>query len=143
VPDHWYPKDVKQQAKVDEFLHWQHFGLRANAAQYFLNRVIFKPVDEKRLKRHKEDLDKCLDLIEQNFLRNNSKFINGFNDITIADLIAAAELEQPIGANYDILANRPILAAYMNRVKERVNPHYDTSHQFIRKIRENIIKGKL
>jgi len=148
VPDHWYPSDLKKRARVDEFLNWQHLNLRAFGAQYFLTRVITPTLtgekyDEKRLERFKKELDKCLNQIEQIFLKNNSPFMNGAQDITIADLLAVAELEQPMGANYDILANRPILAAYMKRVSERLNPHYDFAHQYIRKIRQNIIKGKL
>jgi len=144
VPDHWYPADIKKQARVDEFLSWQHMNLRAHGAQYFLTRVLFpKPVNEAKLQRHKDDLDRCLDDIERVFLRNNSKFINGLDDISIADLFAVAEMEQPMGANYDVLANRPILTAYVNRVRGRLQPHYDFAHQFIRKVREGVIKGKL
>jgi len=144
VDDHWYPKDIQKQARVDEYMNWQHLNLRAFGAQYFMTRVLGgKPVDEKRLQRFKTDLDKCLDQIEQIFLRN-SPFINGANDISIADLLAVAEIEQPIGANYDVLANRPILTAYMKRVRDRLSPPlYDNAHVFIRKVRENIIKGKL
>lgn len=24
LPDHWYPKDAKQRAKIDEYLDWHH-----------------------------------------------------------------------------------------------------------------------
>ena len=26
IADHWYPKDVQGQARVDEYLEWQHQG---------------------------------------------------------------------------------------------------------------------
>lgn len=39
VPDHWYPKDSLEQAKVDEFLEWQHLGLRMHLSSYFLSAV--------------------------------------------------------------------------------------------------------
>jgi len=147
VPDHWYPSDAKRQAKMDEYLNWQHLGLRARAAQYFLYKVLLprlkgQPVDEKKLSQLKADLDKTLDHIEKVFLRD-SPFVNGFNDVSIADLLTVAELEQPLAANYDFLTNRPVLAAYMKRVQDRLNPHYDFAHQYIRKIRESVIKGKL
>lgn len=34
VLDHWYPKNIKAQSKVDEFLEWHHIGLRAPLAMY-------------------------------------------------------------------------------------------------------------
>lgn len=42
VPDHWYPKDSKQQAKVDEYLEWQHLDTRLNCSMYFQHKVSLK-----------------------------------------------------------------------------------------------------
>lgn len=28
IPDKWYPKDSKKQARVDEYLEWQHNNTR-------------------------------------------------------------------------------------------------------------------
>lgn len=44
---------------------------------------------------HTEAFEKCLDQMANIYLAN-SPFLNGFNDITFADLMAVAELEQPI-----------------------------------------------
>lgn len=38
-PDHWYPKDSKKQARVDEYLEWQHTNTRAMCALYFQVKV--------------------------------------------------------------------------------------------------------
>ena len=35
VPDHWYPKDLMGEQKVNEYLHWQHLATRLNCAMYF------------------------------------------------------------------------------------------------------------
>ena len=32
---------------------------------------------------------------------------------------------------YDVRKGRPILAEYMNRVKEDLNPHYDDVHKIV------------
>lgn len=40
LPDFWYPKDSKQQARVDEYLEWQHNNTRAFCASYFMLKVI-------------------------------------------------------------------------------------------------------
>lgn len=39
IPDHWYPSDIKKQARIDEYMNWQHLNLRAQGSQYFLTRV--------------------------------------------------------------------------------------------------------
>ena len=39
VPEHWYPKDIKIQAKVDQYMEWQHINTRASCAMYFQHKV--------------------------------------------------------------------------------------------------------
>jgi len=39
VDDHWYPSDSKEQAKVDEYLEWQHLNTRLHCSAYFLAKV--------------------------------------------------------------------------------------------------------
>ena len=39
VPDNWYPKDSKKQAKVDEYVEWQHANTRLNMAMFFQHKV--------------------------------------------------------------------------------------------------------
>ena len=40
-PDHWYPKDAKKRALVDQYLDWHHTNLRAGSYQQFRKRFIF------------------------------------------------------------------------------------------------------
>ncbi len=39
-PDHWYPKDPRKRAKVDEYLDWHHNGLRLGAGGYFFRKYV-------------------------------------------------------------------------------------------------------
>ena len=39
LPDHWYPSDMKQQAKIDEYLHWHGSNLRMGAGWYLGTKV--------------------------------------------------------------------------------------------------------
>ena len=39
LPDHWYPSDLKQRAKIDEYLNWHGTGLRVGCAWYLFNKV--------------------------------------------------------------------------------------------------------
>lgn len=42
VADHWYPKDYKKQARIDEYLEWQHNNTRAHCTEYFRNKVTMR-----------------------------------------------------------------------------------------------------
>ena len=37
--DHWYPKERRQRALVDEYLGWQHTGLRKHGVALFIEQV--------------------------------------------------------------------------------------------------------
>lgn len=40
IAEHWYPRaDAQSQARVDEFLNWQHLGVRKPCIDVFLNVV--------------------------------------------------------------------------------------------------------
>jgi len=44
MAEHWYPRaDAHTQARVDEFLHWQHLCVRKPTIEVFLN-VVSKTV---------------------------------------------------------------------------------------------------
>lgn len=40
TPDHWYPRDTVQRAKVDEFLSWHQTNTRMHAGGLFFQTVI-------------------------------------------------------------------------------------------------------
>jgi len=145
VADHWYPKDSQLRAKVDEVLEWQHLNLRAGGAMYFQTKVVQplltgKPVNEKWLKQHANKLEESLEHIETIFLKNRP-FLNG-NDISIADVLAVCEIEQPKACGYDVNGNRTNLPKWLENVREKLQPHYDEVHKFIFGIKQRI-KAKL
>lgn len=39
ISSNWYPNDPKAQAKVDEYLEWQHLNTRLNCAMFFQHKV--------------------------------------------------------------------------------------------------------
>lgn len=39
LPDHWYPADVHQRARVDEYLSWHSSNLRIGAAELIFSKV--------------------------------------------------------------------------------------------------------
>ena len=77
VADHWYPKDSQAQARVDEYLEWQHLGTRMNCAGYFIARWLMpmttKKFDEKAVAKAEKNMVGCLDDFERVWLRNGEK----------------------------------------------------------------------
>lgn len=39
VAGHWYPADLQLQARVNEYLSWQHMNLRSHGSKVFLLKV--------------------------------------------------------------------------------------------------------
>ncbi|XP_055585618.1 glutathione S-transferase theta-3-like [Uranotaenia lowii] len=147
-PDHWYPAETEKRARIDEYLEWQHHNTRAVCAIYFQYmwlrpRMMGAKVNPERAEEHKAKMESCLDFIEQEYLGGGSKYLTG-NDITVADLMAACEIEQPKMAGFDPCAGRPNLTAWMARVRDETNPYYDEAHKLVYKITPNSVpKPKL
>ena len=140
VDDHWYPKDPLLQSKVDSYLAWQHFNTRYNCALYFqvswlIPTMTQKPINTKKQEEFLSKMENTLKEIEQIWLDGGKrKYIagpNGEGALSVADIMACCELEQPSVAGYDVRKGRPILEEYMNRVKEELNPHYDDVHKVL------------
>ena len=58
LPDHWYPKDPKKRAKVDEYLEWHHNGIRLGAGGFFFRKymtpITGKPAPEESINESKQ-----------------------------------------------------------------------------------------
>ncbi|XP_072051594.1 glutathione S-transferase theta-3-like [Amphiura filiformis] len=125
--DHWYPSDLKKRAKVDELLDWQHTNIRKHGIGVFfyiklghffgLPALTPEQIDE----RYKE-LDGSMTLIEC-FLKDQ-KYLCG-DEITLADLFIANEVLQPTKCERDIYEKHPKVKAWIDRVRERLNPVWD------------------
>lgn len=131
IPDHWYPKDLRERAKVDEYLSWQHNNTRAGCAGFFLMKylqpaITLKKPSEGRIKFAKAHMETTLNLLENVWLKDE-RFL-ATDKMSFADLMAACELEQPKIADYDPFAGRPKLTNWHERVKEETNPIYNEAH---------------
>ena len=100
------------------------------------------PVDEPQLEKFWTRMNKTLDQIEQIWLANGTKKYLCGDQISVADIVAVCELEQPLMAGYDVRTNRPVLTAYMKRIQAELNPHYDDVHEKVYQIREKF-QGKI
>lgn len=97
IPEHWYPKENKLRGKINEYLEWQQSNLNVNCSMY--TELKWSGNDEKLIKDKKEVMEKDLDFIENVWLKDSGNYMVG-KKITVADLLAAADLEQPSNINF-------------------------------------------
>eukprot|EP00092_Neocalanus_flemingeri_P034310 GFUD01037313.1.p1 GENE.GFUD01037313.1~~GFUD01037313.1.p1 ORF type:complete len:239 (+),score=80.54 GFUD01037313.1:147-863(+) len=140
VADHWYPNDSKAQARVDEYLEWQHLNTRMMCAGYFLQRWLIpmttRKFDEKKVAGAKKSMEACLDDFERVWLGGGKNNYVVGDKISVADILAACEMEQPSMAGYDVTQGREVLGEYLRRVKGELNPHYDEVSDVVYKMRD-------
>jgi len=140
VADHWYPRDSRAQARVDEYLEWQHLGTRATCAGYFIERwlkpMMTKKVDEKKVAGALKAMETCLGELETVWLAGGEKRFLAGDTISIADILAATELEQPSMAGYDVTEGREVLGAYLARVRAELSPHYEEVSEVVYRMRD-------
>ncbi|XP_017486548.1 PREDICTED: glutathione S-transferase theta-1-like [Rhagoletis zephyria] len=146
IPEYLYPKYFLEQARVDEFLEWQHNTLRISCALYF--RTIWldplltgnRPTTEK-IEKLKNQMEGNLDIIENVWLAKTD-FLTG-QRLTVADIFAACEIEQTRLADYDVRIKYPKIKAWLKRVRAGCNPHYDKAHEMVYKISGTAPNAKL
>lgn len=104
VADHWYPADLRQRGAIDEYLEWQHTNTREACSYYFILKYLKprttgrEPGDDQVVGSALRQMEKTLDKLEQLWLSDatdEAGFLAGQKEISIADLLATAELEQP------------------------------------------------
>ncbi|XP_066245865.1 glutathione S-transferase theta-1 [Euwallacea similis] len=137
VSDHWYPKNSKSQAKLEEYLAWHHINTRLPCTTYTLYKwmtpiMTGNPPNEKVLAQYEGNLVKGLDQIKELWLSQGPYFLG--DQISVADIFAACEIEQLKVVNYDAFKGRPELKAWLERVRDLCNPVYDEAHAVINKI---------
>ncbi|XP_068633731.1 glutathione S-transferase theta-1-like [Battus philenor] len=138
IPASLYPRENKLQARVQEFLEWHHIGLRLHCAVYFrvkyMMPVLFgQTPNEQAINKYEKQMLDALEIFDTKWLGRGTDFIVG-NTITVADLFAACELEQPRMAGFDPKDKYPNIAVWWTKVKKHFNPHYDEAHVILNKI---------
>ncbi|XP_055909779.1 glutathione S-transferase theta-1-like [Eupeodes corollae] len=141
-----YPTDIKEQARVDEFLEWQHLTLRLGCALFFREKVLEpslsgqQPKAEK-IKKLKQTMEGNLDIFEKIWLEKGN-YLSG-DRLTAADIFAACEIEQTRGAGYDASDKYPKLKAWIGKVRKETGPHYEAAHKYLNKLVSAQAKAKL
>ncbi|KAG8192144.1 hypothetical protein JTE90_027787 [Oedothorax gibbosus] len=146
IQDNWYPKDTKSQARVDEYLEWQHLNTRLFGTMVFRERVITpmleqKPVNMDKMQFYKNGFVKALDDIENIFLKDRP-YISG-DTISVADIFCACEIEQPLMVGYNPLEDFSKVNSWMKKVRKELDPYYTEAHKVTEKMKMAIASGKL
>lgn len=140
TPDHWYPQDLQARARVDEYLAWQHTALRSSCTRVLWQKVIIpkfvgQPVPPEILASTLAELDRCLQLLEDKFLKDQA-FLAG-PQISVADLVAITELMHPVSAGCQFFKSRPKLDAWRQRVEAAVGESlFQETHAAVMKIKD-------
>lgn len=138
--DLWYPKNLDIRCKVDEYLDWQHLNTRAHGVGYFRNLVLLpalkktKP-DMQLVNLHKKELKRVQNDFSKYFL-GSKPFISG-DHISIADLLASCEFEQPIAGGFEFSET---ILNFIDRVRAEVGPDYDKIHASIRETAKQMMQ---
>ncbi|XP_022524152.2 glutathione S-transferase theta-2 [Astyanax mexicanus] len=137
VAEHWYPRDPKRRARVDEYTAWHHANTRLNVVKVFMTEVLLpmmtgQPAEQKKLEQALQELDQTLRKMEEMFLKRQA-FLCG-DDITIADLLAVCEVMQPLGAGRDVLKNHEQLQNWKSRVQSALGEPFNEAHSFLFKL---------
>lgn len=102
IADNWYPKDLEERARIDEYFAWQHLNTRMTCMYFFILKYL-KPRttgkeigDDEIVRSSQKQMEDVLNKIENLWLDDKpNTFIGGLNELSFADLLAACELEQP------------------------------------------------
>ncbi|XP_026738727.1 glutathione S-transferase theta-1-like [Trichoplusia ni] len=144
IPDSIYPKASKQAARVEEFLEWHHAGLRLHCAMFFrvkflIPSIVGQPEEPKNIDGYLRRMEAALKEFDTKWLGRGNNFITG-NTVTVADLFAACEVEQPKMAGYNPCEKFENINVWLKKVRDHFNPYYDEAHEVLNKIGKNKFK---
>ncbi|KAL7840019.1 hypothetical protein SRHO_G00266770 [Serrasalmus rhombeus] len=139
VPEHWYPREPLQRARVDEYTAWHHSNTRQHAARVFFMEVLTpsmlgRPADPAKLQKAVDELEQTMQKLGEMFLKRQA-FLCG-DDISIADLLAICEIMQPLGGGRDILKNHPNLQSWRSRVQAALGEPFIEAHSILYRLRD-------
>ncbi|XP_073811549.1 glutathione S-transferase theta-3-like [Musca autumnalis] len=138
ISEQLYPKDLQKRAHVDEFLEWQHLGLRLPCTTYFLKVGLYPLMglaevpSVRKLTELQNEMENNLKLVEEIWLKEKV-FLTG-NTMTAADLFGACEIEQTKICKYNVSDKFPKIAEWLAKVRQESNPFYDKGHKYVNKL---------
>lgn len=143
APDHWYPSAKlypSLRAEVNSALHWWHSNIRAGCARLVFHTVIAPrlgwPVNKAIADEGKDILQQSLYTLDSYWLQGGKVLFLCGQQISIADLLMACELEQLCmmtrtthGTDLQHqLKDRLVVKEWLERVRENCGSAYIEAH---------------
>ncbi|XP_013102569.1 glutathione S-transferase theta-3 [Stomoxys calcitrans] len=134
ILENFYPADFQQRARIDEFLCWQHNGIRTSCSLYFRflwvqAKVFGAPASDAKVAKYRKFMEADLQLMENQWLQS-SQFLAG-NNLSAADVFGACEIEQIRVCGYEIKEKYPKVFAWIERVRRELDPYFDEAHKVV------------
>ncbi|XP_053312741.1 glutathione S-transferase theta-1-like [Spea bombifrons] len=145
TPDHWYPSDLQKRARVDEYLAWQHTNTHHYSCRVFwvkcMTPVIFgHEVSPEKLQQVLAEFNAIMTQLEKLFLKDQL-FLAG-DEISLADLVAMADIMQVIASGVPIFEDRPKLGAWKQRVVDALGSElFKEAHEGILNVKEQQLES--
>jgi len=142
LANHWYPTDLKERGKINEYLAWHHTNLRFGAAMYFRTTTLLPLLTGSPPKdgsKYLKIFNESMKLFEDYYLKD-TPFISR-NEISIADLMAVTEFTQleVMGVNAPKIT--PAVLQWMERCKNETDPHFTDIHKVVLKVKEKVAQA--
>ncbi|XP_061390392.1 glutathione S-transferase theta-3-like [Musca vetustissima] len=134
ISNAFYPIDLHQRARVDEFLSWQHTGIRTSCSLYFRfqwvqEKAFGSPASEAKVAKYRKLMEKDLDLMENLWLKDTG-YLAG-NKLTAADVFGACEIEQIRCCGYEIKNKYPKIYSWIEKVRHELHPFFNEAHRMV------------
>jgi glutathione S-transferase len=125
----YYPKDYKDRAVVDSWLHWNHGNTRLGTKAILHLKLYGKPGTEERLANGTAVYTQAIQHLNSHFA--SSRFVTGGN-LTIADFLIVPEIDQlgNPGFNFFDFTPYPHIQRYLADFKSNVLS-YDESFKAV------------
>ncbi|KAL5016342.1 hypothetical protein ScPMuIL_005931 [Solemya velum] len=133
LPEHWLPvADEKHSLRVAEYLNWHHAHTRLYEAMLFQTLVIVpklknKPINKKKVEFYRTAVRETVKHLQNYFLKGRP-YLCG-EEMSIADLLAVCELMQLDSVlEEELYKSNQEVKQWVDRVKIRLQPHFDEAH---------------
>lgn len=122
MPDHWYPSNPQQKAKVDEYLEWHHNGIRLGAGGYIYRKyaspMMGKPIPDELVQASLLTANTSMRLIQDYWLEGGKRRYLCGDQMSLADISCACELHEAKFIKVIDWNKYPVVSEWFDRMME-------------------------
>lgn len=130
----WYPSDLRQRARVNFWLHWNHSNTRKSTKEILVKRI-WPPKNgsmEAVLDAGRKELGRSVAFLEQSLASSGGTYLTSKKFPTIADLLIAPELDQQMPEAFGLFDFKPYpnVSQWLYRLQTDI-PSYKSTFQVV------------